>query len=398
VQRLLVYGAVVLAVFVLCPDMPRVWGQANDPHKKDDKNKTNRPSSGGNNHPNNSGTGNSHQNNNGNNGADNNHPSNHGNIGAGNNPSGNSSSGHSDHGGANNQPGGRNNGRPANNNNALSGNHPESGKDGPETELGSHPGGLKKNPLESGKPGVSGPETLGSNIPGKPGAGTRSGSLKKNPLGSGKPGSAGPEKPGHGISNTDAPAMAGPRTPGGGRQGGPGPKPGGGLHHPGPNGLWDQHEWELAWRRHWYHEHPIWWHDGWHWWDPDASRYVVWVEGESIPEDVYVVVEQPPQPASPPTKQFTGEPIRIINSRTNDITLNYTINDNPYEIKPGESQTLEDNYTWVVEFDRGGDFGEARYTLEPGEYSFALSEHGWELYHKFPTTNAATEPPAPVAQ
>ena len=36
----------------------------------------------------------------------------------------------------------------------------------------------------------------------------------------------------------------------------------------------------------------------------------------------------------------------------------------------------------MIEFGRGADFGEARYGLEPGVYSFAFTEHGWELYRK----------------
>ena len=48
----------------------------------------------------------------------------------------------------------------------------------------------------------------------------------------------------------------------------------------------------MAWNRHWYHTHPTWWNDGWYWWDPDVSEYVVYAEGETIPEDAYVQESQ----------------------------------------------------------------------------------------------------------
>ena len=35
----------------------------------------------------------------------------------------------------------------------------------------------------------------------------------------------------------------------------------------------------------------------------------------------------------------------------------------------------------MIQFDRGGDFGNAQYVLDSGEYFFGESDHGWELYH-----------------
>ena len=43
--------------------------------------------------------------------------------------------------------------------------------------------------------------------------------------------------------------------------------------------------------------------------------------------------------------------------------------------------------TWSIEFDRGGNFGMARYQLSEGYYFFSLTERGWELFKKtFRTT------------
>jgi hypothetical protein len=38
-----------------------------------------------------------------------------------------------------------------------------------------------------------------------------------------------------------------------------------------------------------------------------------------------------------------------------------------------------DQGTQVIAFKRGGSFGNARYTLEPGTYRFVATDHGWDL-------------------
>ena len=37
--------------------------------------------------------------------------------------------------------------------------------------------------------------------------------------------------------------------------------------------------------------------------------------------------------------------------------------------------------TFLKPNSRGGNFGPARYGLEPGLYTFTNTDHGWELYH-----------------
>ncbi len=87
---------------------------------------------------------------------------------------------------------------------------------------------------------------------------------------------------------------------------------------------------------------------------------------------------------------FSGLPIKIVNPATNNVTLNYTLNGTVYTIPPGYSQKFVEDRSWVVEFSRGGSFGDARYGLEPGVYVFGATSHGWELYHQ-------AEESAPVA-
>ena len=91
---------------------------------------------------------------------------------------------------------------------------------------------------------------------------------------------------------------------------------------------------------------------------------------------------------------LAGLPIRIANPAANTATLSYVLNGTTYSIAPGYSQDLTLDRPWVITFSRGGTFGEARYGLESGLYSFAKTDHGWELYH-----GALAQPavvPAPV--
>ena len=62
-----------------------------------------------------------------------------------------------------------------------------------------------------------------------------------------------------------------------------------------------------------------------------------------------------------------------------DKQVNYQINGNAFSMDPGYQQTLPSGQTWVVAFDRGGSFGEARYTLGDGTYQFTSTDHGWDV-------------------
>lgn len=74
-------------------------------------------------------------------------------------------------------------------------------------------------------------------------------------------------------------------------------------------------------------------------------------------------------------------PIKIVRNDEFDAPLSYTLNDHEYKIRPGESQWLLNDRDWEIEFDRGGDFGLARYSMSPGIYTFKLTKQGWEIFH-----------------
>ena len=76
-----------------------------------------------------------------------------------------------------------------------------------------------------------------------------------------------------------------------------------------------------------------------------------------------------------------------------DSVLKYSLNEYPYEIKAGQVQHLQQDRPWVIEFDRGGDYGFATYPLNAGRYKFVATEEGWDLVRA--TEQIGNDPPAP---
>lgn len=58
-------------------------------------------------------------------------------------------------------------------------------------------------------------------------------------------------------------------------------------------------------------------------------------------------------------------------------SVRFTTDGNFVELQPGQQVHLNPT---VVEFDRGGGFGMARNTLDPGAYYFKVTPKGWEIY------------------
>jgi len=90
-----------------------------------------------------------------------------------------------------------------------------------------------------------------------------------------------------------------------------------------------------------------------------------------------------------PSQQFSYEvqspydgPGVAIRNKTG-ATISFTLDDSRrVRIEPGETQRLMDRGQFVVSFDRGNDFGQARYTIQEGLYEFTPTDHGWELYRQ----------------
>ena len=90
--------------------------------------------------------------------------------------------------------------------------------------------------------------------------------------------------------------------------------------------------------------------------------------------------QRPIEADSLPAANFSGRPITITNPATNKAALNYTLDGTAYSIQPGYSQDFREDRAWVIQFSRGANLDQARYGLQSGLYSFASTDHGWELY------------------
>ncbi len=66
------------------------------------------------------------------------------------------------------------------------------------------------------------------------------------------------------------------------------------------------------------------------------------------------------------------------------------------ELKPGTEVVLKDKASYVVEFDRGGDFGAARQELTEGAYKLAVGEKGWQVAPDAPATGGLRPNPLPL--
>lgn len=81
------------------------------------------------------------------------------------------------------------------------------------------------------------------------------------------------------------------------------------------------------------------------------------------------------QPAADPM------PISIVNPAGNRLAITYYLDDRQKTLEPGEMHS-QTSLPVVADFDRGGQFGLARYTLSNGVYEFRLGPKGWELVTK----------------
>lgn len=84
-----------------------------------------------------------------------------------------------------------------------------------------------------------------------------------------------------------------------------------------------------------------------------------------------------------PAGEYAGPGVAIRNPADPNVTISYTIDSQrEFEIAPGETQRLTDKGKYVVEFDRGGQFGSAKYSIREGVYQFTPTSRGWELFRQ----------------
>jgi hypothetical protein len=80
----------------------------------------------------------------------------------------------------------------------------------------------------------------------------------------------------------------------------------------------------------------------------------------------------------------------IVNPANNGVPLGFQVNGQPYALAAGTQQDVMAGPGVEVVFDRGAQFGIARYSLGGGRYSFAPTPTGWDLQQ---TAEAVPAPP-----
>jgi hypothetical protein len=122
----------------------------------------------------------------------------------------------------------------------------------------------------------------------------------------------------------------------------------------------------------------------WYWtpqnrwmWYGDNGRWI----GDNYSGDLNTYVVQRPISGNPlPEAAFSGGRIVINNPAANNLTLSYSLDGMAYAIAPGYRQELREDRAWVIQFSRGTNLNEARYSLRSGLYTFTGTNHGWDLY------------------
>lgn len=103
--------------------------------------------------------------------------------------------------------------------------------------------------------------------------------------------------------------------------------------------------------------------------------------------------------ASPPTNasaDYHGRGVTIRNPASTGARVAFLLDGrSELELAPGEVSLLRDKGRYVVEFDRGGDFGTARKELDEGTYEFSATSSGWDLQR---TTSSSARGPEPLVR
>lgn len=109
----------------------------------------------------------------------------------------------------------------------------------------------------------------------------------------------------------------------------------------------------------------------------------------NVPSNNNVASTTPRLPAPPTRSTAFGSPVVIRNSCGKGVPVAFLVDDRSEELGDGQSRTFSGS-SHVVEFDRGGDLGTARYELTAGVYAFAVTDRGWELVRETNPSSART--------
>jgi hypothetical protein len=148
----------------------------------------------------------------------------------------------------------------------------------------------------------------------------------------------------------------------------------------------------------WHHHHC--WDDPWFWGPhfdyvyvaPPPPR-VVYVQPREVEVRTIVPQDSTARPATnslPRTSSDrlaastadAGGTVQIFNGGSQKIPVAFLVDSRQVELHDGQSHSLHGSGKRTVEFDRGGDFGTARYELSPGQYEFVVTSRGWDLVRR----------------
>jgi hypothetical protein len=101
-----------------------------------------------------------------------------------------------------------------------------------------------------------------------------------------------------------------------------------------------------------------------------------------------------PRSTSLASRPATQQPLQIWNSAGQRVPVAFVVDGQEVTLHDGQSHTFYGNGAKLVEFDRGGDFGVARRSLNGSQYEFVITSGGWDLVSRGSTASFA-ERPAP---
>ena len=84
-------------------------------------------------------------------------------------------------------------------------------------------------------------------------------------------------------------------------------------------------------------------------------------------------------PTGPNAEAGTYIRATIVNPANNGVALGFQVNGQPYSLAAGAQQDMMAGPGVEIVFDRGGQSGVARYSLNGGVYAFTSTPGGWEL-------------------
>jgi len=102
------------------------------------------------------------------------------------------------------------------------------------------------------------------------------------------------------------------------------------------------------------------------------------VDGDFAPDSDSTPGSDVPSDTAAPADASVVDSITLVNPQETHKTVGYTLGSAQYSLDAAQTQVYDGGPRAIV-FDRGGSFGQAQYTLQPGTYRFTATDRGWDL-------------------